>query len=280
MARNNQKRTRASSKKEASSASSDAPASLLNFVTPTEFVELPSKGRFYPEGHAFHNKETIEIRYMTAKDEDILTNQALLRKGVALERLLESILSNNDVDPSTLLVGDRNAIIVAARSTGYGASYNTTVNCPSCLKSVPYNFSLSDATVYEGDKYNKDEVTFTDTGTFVVQLPITKINVEMRLLTGEDETSLTKSGASDTLFDNILTSQVQRIIVALNDETDTEIINKFVEVMPAYDSRYLREAHNSVTPNIDLTQQFVCPECSYEQKMGVPFTADFFWPKR
>ena len=78
----------------------------------------------------------------------------------------------------------------------------------------------------------------------------------------------------------MLTSQLGRVIVALNGETDPEVISQFVDLMPAYDSRYLREAHASVSPDIDLTQNFECSNCEHEQKMGVPFTVDFFWPNR
>ena len=282
MARNNQRRTKKAPAPEAPEASTASAVSVLDFITPTEFVDLPSGGRFYGEDHPFHNQETVEIRYMTAKDEDILTNQTLLRKGLALERLLESTLSNNNVDPSTLLVGDRNAIIIAARSTGYGPIYKTTVSCPSCAEKIAYNFSLQEANVYRGDDYGDKEITSTDNGTFLVQLPLTKVNVEMRLLTGKDEAGANNAAQQkkSSIFENGLTSQVQRVVVALNGETDVEIINKFVELMPAYDSRFLREAHAAVTPNVDLPQHFECSSCEHEQKLAVPFTVDFFWPNR
>tara|TARA_R110002073_G_scaffold25276_2_gene84005 strand:- start:777 stop:1625 length:849 start_codon:yes stop_codon:yes gene_type:complete len=280
--RNNQRRTGAPKKEAAAAASTNSKSSVLDFVTPTEFVELPSGGRFYPEDHAFHNKETIEIRYMTAKDEDILTNQTLLRKGLALERLLENTLSNNDVDPSTLLVGDRNAIVVASRSTGYGPIYKTNVNCPSCLEKVKYSFDLTEAKIYNGDDHGDTDIQVTDSGTFLVELPLTQINVEMRLLNGADERALAAdiSEKKANVLDNPLTSQLRRLIVSLNGETDTKTIEQFVELMPAQDSRFLRETHAAVTPNIDLTQHFKCSACGHEQEMEVPFTVDFFWPNR
>ena len=276
MARNNQRRTKSAPRKEA------APASVLDFVTPTEFVELPSAGRFYPEDHPFFQQETIEIRYMTAKDEDILTNQTLLRKGVALERLLENILSTEEVDPSSLLVGDRNSIVIAARKTGYGPSYKTTVNCPACSAKVDHTFNLNEVSVYGGDNHEDKEVVATDRGTFLVKLPLTKVEAEMRLFTGQDQLDLAiaTQGKKDNIFQNLLTSQVERLVVSLNGESDREIIKRFVEMMPAYDSRYLREAHAAVTPSVDLTQNFQCTECGHEQKMEVPFTVDFFWPNR
>ena len=104
----------------------------LQFVTPTEFVELPSRGKFYPEGHPLHNTEIIEIRHMTAKDEDILTSAALLKKGLAIDRFLQNIIVDKSINIADLLVGDKNAIIVASRISGYGAQYEAGISCPSC----------------------------------------------------------------------------------------------------------------------------------------------------
>ena len=112
----------------------------FSFIVPTELVDLPSKGAYYPEGHPLHGSETIEIKQMTAKEEDMLTSRTLLKKGVALERVLESIILNKAIHPDSLLVGDRNALIIAARVSAYGNEYNTTVTCPECGTSqVPHS---------------------------------------------------------------------------------------------------------------------------------------------
>ena len=107
-------------------------ANPFSFVVPTEFVELPSKGKYYPEHHPLHNQETIELKHMTAKEEDILTSRALLKKGVALDRLLDSIIIDKRIKGENLFVGDRNAILLAARISGYGSDYSTKITCPSC----------------------------------------------------------------------------------------------------------------------------------------------------
>ena len=109
-----------------------SPTDTLSFVVPTEFVDLPSAGRFYPPSHPLHNKEHVEIKYMTAKEEDILTSQSLLEKGLALDRLISNLLVNKKINVDSLLVGDKSAILIAARSSGYGADYETDVGCPSC----------------------------------------------------------------------------------------------------------------------------------------------------
>ena len=91
--------------------------SVFSFATPTEFVELPSRGVFYPETHPLHDTEVVEIKHMTAKEEDILTSEALLKNGLALNRLLQSVIVNKSIDPESLLIGDKNAVLMAVRQT-------------------------------------------------------------------------------------------------------------------------------------------------------------------
>ena len=114
----------------------------FSFVVPTEFVELPSRGS-YPEGHPLHNQEVIEIRFMTAKEEDILSSETLLKKGLAIERMIDSIVMDKRIKAENLLTGDRNAIIIAARISGYGALYQTQINCPSCGAKSRVDFNLN-----------------------------------------------------------------------------------------------------------------------------------------
>ena len=284
MARNNQGRTKAApaKTKQTTKSAPKTTTSVLEFVTPTDFVELPSAGRFYGSSHPLHGSSTVEIRYMTARDEDILTSQTLLRKGMALEKFLENVLVDKAIDPSSLLIGDRNAILVAARITGYGSDYETKVNCPACGAKSTYIFDLSDARTHSGEGSEDYTAEETTRGTFNVELPLTKVTAEVRLLTGKDETSISQNSTKRraSALENNLTDQLTRCIVALNDDTDANTIKRFVELMPARDSRYLRNAIKAVTPNIDMSQNFHCSECGHEQDMEVPFTADFFWPNR
>ncbi len=278
--RNNEAR---SSTKDASTPSPELPSpnnNPLSFVTPTEFVDLPSKGEFYAQGHPLHKQDTVEIRFMTAKDEDILTSRTLLKKGLVIERLLQNIVVNKAINPADLLVGDRNAIIVAARSTGYGSEYKTKLNCPSCGEYVEYDFDLGEASVTEAEA--SEEVTRTENGTFVIRIPKMNLDIETRLLTGRDETYLSKLASSKKkhdLGDTVLTDQFRQFIVSVNGQSGKDIINALIENMPAYDSRFLRKHYQAIVPNVDLTQNFECSSCELEQEMEVPFTADFFWSK-
>ncbi len=256
----------------------------FSFVVPTEFVDLPSKGKFYAEGHPLHGESTIEIRHMTAKEEDILTSRALLKKGVALDRLIKNIIVNKAIDPTTLLVGDRNAIIIAARISGYGEEYETQVTCPACATVQKYQFDLNDAEVYEGeDKLSAYDISPNDDGTFEITLPRSKAVVIFRLLSGKEEKLMVTGMESDRKrkgAEKNITRQLMQLIVSVNGDASQKMREYLVQNIPSMDSRYLRHSYDVACPNVDLTQHFECSECDYSQDMEVPLTADFFWPDR
>ena len=285
MPRNNTRRTGSTPKKETQEVTPAPPTSVLDFVNPTEHVALPSGGRFYDEDHPLHGQDTVEIRFMTAKDEDILTSQSLLRNGTALEKLMQNILVDKRIKPSSLLIGDRSAILIAARATGYGNTYKTKVTCPSCGETSNVSFDVTNFETFEGDEDAQKElgVKVTADNTYTVKLPLTTVTAEFRLLTGADEMAISKNlqkKRNADILDGSFSTQFTRAIISLNTETDRNTIQQFALMMPAADSRQLRAAIRSVTPNLDLTQDFECPECGYGQEMEVPITADFFWPDR
>lgn len=256
--------------------------SNLNFATPTEFVELPSGGKLYPEGHPLHGKDTVEIRFMTAKEEDILTSKALIKKGIAIDRMLQSILVDKSIKVEKLLLGDKNALTMAARISGYGSDYDVQMACPSCESKVKHTFDLEQVKSVEGKDLSELGLTQTEDGTFLVNLIRTNASVEFRLLTGADESQLlsevtqTKSSKKE---ENNSTSQLKRIIVSVNGERDRQLINQFVQSMPAIDARFLRKVLKDATPDVDMTQEFECPNCGHEEEVEIPFTVEFFWPK-
>ena len=254
----------------------------FSFVVPTEFVELPSQGKYYPEGHPLCGESSIEIKQMTAKEEDMLTSRTLLKKGVALDRVIGSLIVNKGIDPDSLFVGDRNAIIVATRVSGYGNDYTTKVICPQCSTNQSYSFDLNSATVYSGDDENTMDITNNSNGTFDVTLPRTNVVVTFGLLRGYDEKTISSGAEMDKKQrkDRGITRQLSSLIVAVNGDDNIDSINYLVQNMPSTDSRHLRLAYRACAPNVDLTQHFECSDCDYEQDMEVPLSADFFWPDR
>ena len=260
---------------------SDSP---FSFVLPTEFVELPSKGKLYPPDHPLHDQETVEIRHMTAKDEDILTSETLLRKGLAIERLLENVIINKEVKLDDLLIGDKNAIVVATRITGYGPQYETKIRCPSCGENSEYEFDLRKGEITDFEKNIEElEIKRTEQNTFVVSLPAMKVDVEFRPLLGRDERELSaaiEKRKKYKLPETVMTDQFRAFICSVNAHKDFESINALIEHMPASDARHLMRAYKKVLPDIDLTQEFICSSCSHQGPLEVPFTSDFFWPNR
>jgi len=257
---------------------------LLSFVVPTELVDLPSKGQFYSEGHPLKGEESIEIRHMTAKDEDTLTSKSLLKKGIALDRVLQNIIVNKDVQVNDLLVGDKNSIIVAARISAYGPNYETKVTCPACFTSADHSFDLEDLETKSADEdFEEFGIEKNEDGTFTILLPRTKVNVVVRLLDGNDEKKMTAGRSRKKKLgvnkEPVLTDSFKQFIVSISSVTDRTQINGFIDNMPAADSRWLRTAYSKLVPNIDATQDFECPACGYQQEMEVPFTSDFFWPR-
>lgn len=254
----------------------------FGFVAPTEFVRLPSAGKFYTQDHPLFNQEYVEIRYMTAKDEDILTSKTLLKQGVAIDRLIESVVTNKRIKARELLSGDKNAILIATRNSGYGPEYTTKITCPSCKTVTENSFDMSELEFKETPDFDELKVRETEVGTFIVSLPRTKADVEVRLLTGKDEAEMMANlerKEKRGLPLSPLTSQLNTIIVSINGITDKMSILQFVENMPSFDSRHLREVYSKVVPNVDLRQHFDCPRCGHEEEVDIPITADFFWSK-
>ena len=256
-------------------------APAFNWSVPTEFVELPSKGVFYPTGHPLHHQTSVEIRYMTAKEEDILTSRSLLKEGVALDRMLQNLLVDKSVNIGSLLIGDKNALLVAARRTGYGPSYETSVTCPACDATEEYSFDISSPPVKDIHENAKELNTdINEDGSISIMLPMSNATVTCKLLTGEDETRLSKEmlRKSKRKIETTATDSFRAYITSVNGDDSPFTIEAFIQAMPAMDGRHLRQVYSSLVPDIDLTQTYDCNSCGYETDMEVPLGVDFFWP--
>jgi len=266
---------------QADSAAPIVAGAEMSWSTPTEIVELPSQGRFYPPGHPLEGQDTIEIRFMTAKEEDILTSRALLKKGIVLDRLIDSVIVNKRIRAKDLLIGDKNAVLIATRITGYGEEYNTSVQCPACGSSVDSSFNIEEVKkVQESEMPEGAELTEANTFTFTA--PATKALVECRLMNGEDERKLTQmqeQRRKHKLPSATLTNQLRQSIVSVNGNSESVYVNGFVDNMPARDSRYIRDIYSKIMPNVSLEHTFECDSCDYmAEAQAVPLGTGFFWP--
>jgi hypothetical protein len=245
---------------------------------PTETIELPSRGHFYPDGHPLSNGN-LELKMMTAKEEDILTNQNLIRKGIVLDKLLESLIVTQ-VKIDDILIGDKNAAFFAARRLAYGDIYGPVkITCPKCQTECERKIDLSLMKAKELDlsSYAKGQ------NEFEFLLPYTKKLIKYKLLTHRDEMAIdaeikavvkiNKNASSD------VTTRLRTMIVAIDNNTDRAFIQKFVtQEMPSRDSLAFRQHVREQTPDLDMTFDFACDECSHEERVSVPMTAQFFWP--
>lgn len=246
---------------------------------PTDIVELPSQGYFYPENSPLSSGK-IEIYQVTARHEDILSNTNLLKKGTVLDEFLKALIATPNVTINDLLIGDKNALFIAARRSAYGDVYTTKIKCPECgvESSVDIDLSkLSAKPLTPTTVKNENKLTFT--------LPNSGKLVTCALLTHKDETdidaelkALAKFGGKDSATPEI-TTRLKYTIKSVNGETDRVKIKNFVDnELTAKDSLALRKYVRENTPDMDMNFDFTCPSCGHQAKMTVPLGASFFWP--
>lgn len=252
----------------------EIPQQPLTYSPPTSLVVLPSGGKFYPEGHPLHGSETVEVKQMTTREEEILINQDLIKNGLMLDKLIKSVLVDNRIKAESLLIGDRNAIIVALRADAYGPEYQVGIDCPQCGES-------SEEVVELDQLKHKElgEVEISQEGTFKIVLPKTGATVEVRLLAGQDERSIaeTNKKAKKYNLENPLIVQYQHMIKSVNGVEDPSFISSFIANMPMMDSKTLRKEYAAHSPDLEMKFNFVCGMCGYEGDMEVPISANFFW---
>ena len=259
----------------------DAPIKS-NYQFPTEIIELPSKGWFYPEGHPLSTGR-VEMKYMTAKEEDILTTQSYIKQGVVIDKLLQSLVVSNGegkrVNINELIVGDKNALVIASRVLGYGKDYEVELTTPSGNKQK----ETVDLTQFESKVIDFD-LTPRGSNRFAFQLPASKRVVEVRLLTQKDtdvieaEIKALKKNKIGSGTDALLSTTLIHSIVSIDGEESQSAIRKFVNELLAIDSRAIRGFINMIKPDIDLKCQFIDNETDEPFEMTLPLNVNFFWP--
>jgi hypothetical protein len=249
----------------------------LGFELPTESVPLPSRGTVYPEGSPLHNCERVEFRSMTAKEEDILMNRALIKKGTVITELLKSCMTNKNIDVNALLSGDRNALMIAIRSSGYGSEYTPSFQCPKCDARNDLQIDLADLEL----KRLTIEPVSPGKNHFRFKLPVSKIEVDFRFLTGEQEEKIVKEvemRKNRGMPENAITTRFMQQIIAVNGDQSPGIIAKFVNHMPARDSLELRRYLDKHEPGVKMEVEFMCSNCSYADTIALPMDVTFLWP--
>lgn len=240
---------------------------------PTEMVDLPSKGIFYPENSPLRSGQ-IELKYMTTKEEDILTSTNLIQKGIVLDKLMDSLIVTKGVKSSDLLIGDLNAVMVASRILGYGKDYQVGIKCPSCSETMQETIDLTSLkTINEPTSTTPKEITLI--------LPASKAEVTLKILSRGDEFAIEKEvkslkKASDTSSE--FSARLRAMITSVNGDNSKATIWKFVENMLVRDSRYIRDSYKEHVPDVDFDIPVTCESCGTSSTVRLPIGTGFFWP--
>jgi len=260
---------------------------LKNYQFPTEIIELPSRGLIYPKDNPLSSGK-VEMKYMTAKEEDILTTQSYIRDGSVLDRLFQSlIISNGEGLPIKyvdLVTGDKNAIMIAARILGYGKDYEVEITDPFSGKKQK---DVIDLTQFENKEYDGSSQVELHKNEFEFTLPRSQRVVTFMAMTESKERKvkydveeLTK--ANRKIKDETsreLTTRLKTMILSVDGESDRKLISHFVDnELFAVDSKALRGYIAEVIPDIDLTYEFVSEETGERREIGLPLDITFFWP--
>ena len=247
---------------------------------PTEVIDLPSKGLVYPEGHPLRDGR-VEMKYMTAKEEDILSSESLIRKGIVLDKLFRSlIIGNGDGVPfnyDDLVTGDKDAIMIAARVLGYGKDY--TIKIDVAELDEPHEVTV-DLTTLNDNQF--DESLFEKHGNNIPYiLPAAKKQITFKILNGHDEkliaSKLKKKDTSGIKRDN--STRLKHIITSIDGDEDKSTIDEFVDnYLLSRDSFALKEYIKKIQPGVDMRFLLEIPEHEISRWVDLPIGLDFFWP--
>ena len=247
---------------------------------PTEVIDLPSKGLVYPKEHPL-SSGNVELKYMTAKEEDILTSTNLIEKGTVIDKLLESVIVDPKVKLDDMLIGDKNALMVGTRVLGYGKDYTFELKDPDTGNNIEHTFDL---TKLENSKYDEKALT-KGVNEFEWTTPLSKNVIKFRLTTHSDEKKVNdtlqalKKVSNITGISKELTTRLKQQIIAIDDNTDSKAINEFVDnQFLSQDSRAFREYIKEISPDIDFEIELFS-EIGEPHKVSLPVGVRFFWPE-
>ena len=240
---------------------------MSQFKLPTETVSLPSQGLLYSKESPL-SKGEIEMKYMTAKEQDILSNSKFISDGTVIDRVLKSLMVTK-FNWDDLLVGDKNAIMVAARILGYGKDYTFKYNGIE---------ETIDLTKIQDKKLDKD-LYASGKNEFSFLLPHSENTITYKLLTGKDEKKVANElkGLKKINKDNSpeATTRLKQMIISINGDDDRKVVRDFVDnYLLARDARALREEIQKISPDVDLS---FFPQGS-DKRVAIPIGINFFWP--
>lgn len=252
----------------------------FGWEVPVDQAPLPSRGMLYDKESSLYQREVIEIRAMTAKEEDILMSQAYIKQGIVIDKLLESCIVDKTIDVSELLVGDRNTILVALRVTGFGSDYKSITVCEHCNSKDTTTFDLTSLNLKNLDI----QPVSPGVNEFEVHLPVSNKTATVTLMTAaiEKEIRDTETRNKEVLgIDpdvNRVTTRLTNILKSVDGIRDRNKLKKFIESMPLRDSRAIRNFIKDNEPGIDMKTSYNCGYCNQEAQVTLSLGLNFLWP--
>ena len=241
---------------------------------PTEEVNLPSRGHFYPKDNPLASGK-VEMKYMTAKEEDILTSPNLLKQGTAIDKLLEALIVDKKVKLDDLLIGDKNALIIAARILAYSKRYDF-----AAIDDVGEETTAAVDLTTLNDKELDFKNIPQGVNEFPFKLPNSEREVVLRILTHKDEVELSKEAEAlqKAKMSTGMTSRMKKMLVSVDGKSERAYINKFVdEELLSVDALEMRKYLFTITPDVDMSTTATYADGT-EREVVVQVTAQFFWP--
>ena len=240
---------------------------------PTEVIDLPSLGKVYPKDSPLSDGK-VELKYMTTKEEDILMSENLIKKGIVIDKVLDSLIVTKGISSDDLILGDKNAVLIAARILAYGPEYTCQVSNPKNVdENITHTFDLTKCPFKEP----LEDVDYTD-NSFKYTTPIGKTKIKFKLLTGKEEKLIDKDLKQSSKFgyESTVSTRLRYTITEVDGDNSQETINIFTQNMLARDSVALRKYIQEISPDIELTQEI---EMGGETvSVSIPLTVEFFWP--
>lgn len=253
----------------------------------SEPVSLPSRGIYYHPTNPLFEQESIELKYPTTKEQDILLNKSYIAKQIAIDKVLESVIGNPAINLKKMLLGDKNALAYQTRINMHGQNFSPKFVCPFCLEKAPS--TEIDLEASKDYKIPKTAEELAEKGitlknlegyiTFLYTSKVSKVQIEFALATGETEDNirrLSKNQEKNKLPEATISNQLKCLVTSVNGVRGIEVL-QFVERLPSIDVTQFMDMYNFVSPDVSFKHDFTCSSCGFEDRIAVPIDVNFFW---
>lgn len=251
-----------------------------DYLPPVSSVKLPSRGQVYDPGSPLYLCESLDIKAVTAKEENILSSPVLIKKGTVLTTLMRACITNKTIDPDQMLVGDRNAILIAIRVSAYGPAYSVRVTCPECGEAAEHDFDLSRLPLKTLDV---SPIGGPGSNEFEFALPSNGRRVTFRLMDAQSVSKLDRDMEAvrkSTGQEQGVTMRLLAQVVSLQGVKDPKQMARALADLPARDARALRLYMDEISPGVEMVQEYECGSCGKQTEVDLPLGTEFFWPSK